>query len=231
MQKSKINKEKLMKLKIKLGVDLFGIADVRSIREDFLLEPELRSKFDFAVSLGKSLIHPIIEDLVDRPTPLYFHHYRQLNFFLDRAAFLLSSFIQDRGFEAMPIPASQVIDWEAQRGHVSHKEIGRLAGLGWIGRNNLLVNSRLGARFRIVSVLTDMPLEPDEQMDLGCGACTDCLTCCPVNAIQLDREKFDHHACFKKLKEFRQSGIVGQYICGLCVKACGPRQERMPGPS
>lgn len=229
MQKSKINKEELIKFRKELGIDLFGVADIRLARKEFLLKPELREKFDFAVSLGRGLIHSVLEDLTDRPTPLYFHHYRQLNFFLDRAALLLSSFIQERGYRAIPIPASQVIDWEAQRGHLSHKKIGQLAGLGWIGRNNLLVNPMLGARFRLVSILTDMPLEPDEPTDSGCGACVACLTCCPVNAIKLDREKFDHRACFEKLKEFRRSGIVGQHICGLCVKACGPRQELRPG--
>ena len=39
-----------------------------------------------------------------------------------------------------------------------------------------------------------------------------------------NKEDFDHWACFDKLKEFRRQGVVGQHICGVCVKACkGPK--------
>ena len=117
-----------------------------------------------------------------------------------------------------------MIDWDKQRSHVSHKIIGRLAGLGWIGRNNLLVNPQLGSRHRLVTILTDMPLEPDEVLDRDCGACLACLETCPAQAIKENKEDFDHWACFDKLKEFRRQGVVGQHICGVCVKACkGPK--------
>jgi len=44
-----------------------------------------------------------------------------------------------------------------------------LAGLGWIGRNNLLVNEELGSQFRLASVLTNMPLKIDKPVKNGCG--------------------------------------------------------------
>jgi epoxyqueuosine reductase QueG len=203
-----------------LGVSLFGVADVSNISDEFALPEGLRNRLPNAISMGKRLIGDVLEDIRDAPTQLYYHHYRQLNFFLDRVALLVSSRIQDLGFHALPIPASQVIDWPKQRGHLSHKKIGRLAGLGWIGRNNLLVNSDFGARFRLVSVLTDMPFEPSKPMEADCGACRECLSVCPAGAIKDRREDFDHLACFEKLKEFRRSGIVPQFICGICVKAC-----------
>jgi epoxyqueuosine reductase QueG len=162
----------------------------------------------------------VLEDIVDKPTPLYFHLYRQVNFFLDRAAFLLSSHIQDSGYNALPIPASQIVNWERQQGHLSHKKIGRLAGLGWIGRSNLLVNPDLGSQFRLVTVLTDMPLPPDKPLESDCGECMLCLSSCPAGAIKETKEDFDHQTCFEKLKEFRRSGIVSQFICGVCVNAC-----------
>lgn len=212
--------ERLKRFALKQGISVFGVADVTKIRKEFLLDKELKTKFDWALSLGKRLLDPVLDDIKDRPTPLYFHHYRQLNFFLDRTSFLVSYFIQEQGFQALPIPASQIIDWKNQKGHLSHKKVGHLAGLGWIGRNNLLVNPKLGARFRLVTVLTDMPLEVDKPMDEACGTCRKCLEVCPVQAIKERREDFDHWACFKKLKEFRKAGIVGQHICGICVKAC-----------
>lgn len=214
------NYEKLKQHSCDLDFSLFGVADITGIKEEFNLPKLSIEKFSRGVVLGKRLLDAVIEEIEDRPTRLYFHHYRQLNFFLDRGAFLLASKIQDLGFDALPIPASQITDWNKQQSHVSHKKVGYLAGLGWIGRNNLLVNPNLGSRLRLVTILTDMPLKTDRPLDQDCGSCRACVSVCPAKAIHEDIADFDHWECYKKLKEFRNSGIVGQYICGVCIKAC-----------
>ena len=121
----------------------------------------------------------------------------------------------------MPMPASQIIDWDLQKAHLSHKKIGQLAGLGWLGRNNLLVSRKFGAQFRMVTVLTDMPLKTDKPLSDNCGQCFSCVTSCPVQAVQDDPKDFKHLLCFEKVKSFQRQNIVGQFICGICVKACG----------
>ncbi len=216
----KENQERIEKKAFDIGFSLFGVADIREARAEFLLAADIRESFQFGISLGRRLIDAVLEDIRDAPTPLYFHHYRQVNAFLDRGALLLASFIQDLGYRALPIAASQIVDWERQRGHVSHKAIGRLAGLGWIGRNNLLVNPEYGARLRLVTVLTDMPLPAATPIPFGCGSCRACIAPCPARSIKEKPEDFDHRSCYEKLKEFRQSGLVGQFICGVCVKSC-----------
>ena len=232
MKERKLHNEKLMGFALDQGMSLFGVADITGIREEFSIDKKLREKFDRAISLGKRLLDAVLEDIKDRPTRLYFHHYRQLNFFLDRAAFLLSSYIQESGFQALPIPASQIIDWDRQRAHLSHKKVGYLAGLGFIGRSNLLVNPEIGAKFRLVTVLTDMPLEADKPLEGDCNTCMKCLEPCPAQAIREKKEEFDHRACFEKLKEFKKSGIVGQHICGICVRACsGFKRDQKLGSS
>ncbi len=203
-----------------LGLDLFGVADIREIRSTFSLSPGVAERYDYALSLGKEVLLSVLDDVRDAPTPLYFHHYRQLNVYLDRAALELSALINSRGYPALPIAASQVTDWKNQKAHLSHKKIGQLAGLGWLGRNNLLVNPVLGARFRLVTVLTNLPLKTDLSLPFGCGDCYRCQQVCPAGAIKDDPSQFDHLACFARLKEFRNRGLVGQYICGICVKAC-----------
>jgi epoxyqueuosine reductase QueG len=223
MSKEKENYHQIRKYSRELGFSLFGVADITEVRNEFLFSEPIKTKFDRAISLGKKVLDSVLEDIIDRPTPLYFHHYRQLNFFLDRGAFLIGSHVQDLGRSALPIPASQIIDWESQKAHVSHKKLGVLAGLGWIGRNNLLVNSELGSRFRLVTVLTDMPLEADHPLNGSCGDCRRCLASCPARAIGDNPADFDHRRCYKKLDEFRRKQIVSQHICGVCVKACrGP---------
>jgi epoxyqueuosine reductase QueG len=207
-----------------LGFDLAGIADVTSLRGDFLLEPGTRERFPLAVSLGKGLSDTVLDDIRDRPTSIYFHHYRQMNFFLDRGALLVADRIQKSGFRSLAVAASQIVDWDRQRAHLSHKHVGRAAGLGWFGRNNLLVNPELGSRFRLVTVLTDMPVEPDRPLDRDCGSCHACAAACPARAIKDTREAFDHLACYETLKDFRKKGYTTQFICGICVRDCrGPK--------
>ena len=218
------NKRELEAFARQLGFDLFGVADIASLRDDFLLEPDTRDRFPLAVSLGKRLSDAVLEDIRDHPTSIYFHHYRQMNFFLDRGALLLADHIQKRGFRSMAIAASQIVDWANQQAHISHKHVGRAAGLGWFGRNNLLVNPALGSRFRLVTVLTDMPLEADRPLDRDCGACRACAAACPAGAIKASREEFDHQACYETLKDFRKKGYTTQFICGICVRDCrGPK--------
>ncbi len=216
------NYQKLKSLAFTNGASLFGVADVTGWRESFHLPS--KGLFPLGISLAFRLSDPIIDELKERPTLLYYHHYKQVNYFLDRLALIISSFIQDQGWKALPIPASQTIDWQRQLGHLSHKLVAQRAGLGWIGRSNLLVTPQYGARVRLVTILTDMPLSPSTPAEGDCGDCRDCLPACPVGAIKEDQKDFDHMRCFEKLKQFRKLGYVGQYICGLCVKACkGPK--------
>lgn len=220
MLKANENYNKIEKLVRELGFHLFGVADITAIKGEFLFPRELLQDLNYAISLGFRLQRQVLEEITDYPTKLYFHHYRQINNFLDQSALKLSSSIQDVGFKVLPIPASQVIDWEKQKGHLSHKKVAALAGLGWIGRNNLLVSPQYGAQLRLVTILTDMPLEVGQPLKEDCGDCVGCISVCPVQAIKKEPKDFDYQMCFGKLKEFQKKGLVPQYICGICVKAC-----------
>ena len=209
-----------------LGIDLFGVADINKIKNEFALSESLLERFDKAVCLGLTLSKSILEEIENAPTRLYFHHYRTANALLDQIAFKMGNYIEKKGYFALPIPASQIIDWQNQKAHLSHKRIGYLAGLGWIGRNNLLVNKTAGSQFRIVSILTDMPLKTDKPTKEACADCRLCIEACPVNAIKENPSGFEHLICFEKLKEFQKQRLVDQYICGVCVNACrGNKQE------
>ena len=214
------NYSTLKKLSAEAGLDLFGVADIKSIKKDFRISPQILEKLDKAVCLGVRLSGSILGEISLAPTRLYFHHYRTVNAFLDQAALKITNYIQKKGFLALPIPASQILDWEKQLAHLSHKELGVLAGLGWIGRNNLLVNPGLGSQIRLASILTDMPLKTDKPTKQACGSCRLCIEACPVNAIKESPSDFEHLICFEKLKDFQKQRLVDQYICGVCVNAC-----------
>lgn len=202
------------------GIELFGVADIEKVKDTFSISERLLQKLDKAVCLGMRLSESVLEEISSGPTRLYFHHYRTVNASLDQAALKVANFIQSKGFSALPIPASIILDWENQRAHLSHKQLGVLAGLGWIGRNNLLVNKKLGSQFRLATILTNLPLKPDKQTKEDCGVCHLCVKMCPAGAIKETPGGFEHIKCFEKLKEFQKKKLVDQYICGVCVNVC-----------
>jgi epoxyqueuosine reductase QueG len=210
-----------------LGGDLLGVADlIQTPMATYELDGDLLAKLPFGISIGIRLADAILEGIDDHPTLFYLHHYRQANYILDQIAFRVAALIQRAGGNAIPIAASQIVDWEHQRGHLSHKALARAAGGGWLGRNNLIIHPKHGARIRLVSILTDLPLQTDKPGEGSCGTCRQCILVCPAGAIKERAEEFDHLGCFEKLKEFRATYNVGQYICGVCIKACRPQEQR-----
>jgi epoxyqueuosine reductase len=205
-----------------MGGDLFGVADLSHVKlETYDLDAGILKALPFGISIGVRLAEAVMDSIDDHPTPLYLHHYRQANYILDRIAFHVAALIQNMGANAIPIAASQIVNWDYQRGHLSHKRVAQAAGLGWLGRNNLIVHPEHGARIRLVSILTDLPVRTDTPLENSCGTCSRCIAVCPTGAIKEKVEEFDHLGCFEKLKEFRNQYHIGQYICGVCVKACG----------
>ncbi|MBM4444797.1 MAG: epoxyqueuosine reductase [Chloroflexi bacterium] len=218
---------RLEEIRRESSLDLLGVADAGRAAQDCLeLTGPISERFPRAIVVAVRVSPGVLGTLVDGPNLLYLHHYRHLNFQLDRGALRIAQEIERMGHAAVPIAASQVVDWTAMRGHVSHKEMAGLAGLGWRGRNNLLVTGQFGAQVRLASVLTDLPLEPGAPLSAGCQGCQRCLAACPAGAIRGEPEEFDHQLCYGQLKEFSKTRRISQYICGLCVKACsGPLQD------
>ncbi len=179
--------EELKGIAVSSGVSVFGIGYIDDLRALFDALPlEQTESLSHGISIGIRVSDSVLKGVVKGPTRHYLHHYRMLNLLLDQSILKLSLAIQDRGYKALPIPASQIIDWEKQTAHLSHKMIARRAGIGWIGRNNLLVNPLLGSRVRLASVLTDMPLKTDKPVEKNCSDCKKCIEICPVSAMWRD---------------------------------------------
>lgn len=213
--------EQLKSFALQSGASLFGVAPVNQLSaKHCTLAPSTIRGLERAISIAFHLSDRILEDIIEGPTKLYFFHYQRVNIFLDQLALQITGFIQGQGWEALPIPASQIIDWANQKAHISHKHVAVLAGLGWLGRNNLLITPQFGARQRLVTILTDMPLKVDQPLPWGCGECRACLASCPAKAIKEEVRDFDHLGCFQMIKELVKKAGISQNICGLCVKAC-----------
>lgn len=210
-------KENIKKFLLNYNVKIVGFG---KIPED--IKPlEIGENLPRAIVFGYPLSKSVLDTIKDRPTLIYKHHYKTVNWILDQTAYHLVRFIEEKGKRAIAIPASQTVDWETQKGHISHKKLAKEAGLGFIGRSGLLIHPIFGAQVRYVSILTDLNFEPDQISNADCGACRKCIEACPANAITAD--SVDLSCCLAQLKEFSKIRGIGQYICGICVKVCNGR--------
>jgi epoxyqueuosine reductase len=223
MDKEK-NREEIAGFLASMQADMMGIGDLSLYDREFLgLDKSVVDRYTFSISFGFVLVRGVLDTIEGGPNSLYLHHYRQLNYRLDMTAYLLAKSIEKQGYRALPFAASQLVDWQNQKAHISHKRIGEISGIGWVGRNNLLIHPRYGARGRYNTILTDLPLTPDTPLQDSCGECRACLSSCPAGAIRETQEEFDHLGCFNMLKKFRNERNIGHYICGICIEACKGR--------
>lgn len=214
-------------MKERFGLDVFGVADL-SMLEDYPAYPEnLLKGFTRGIVIGIRLSDAIFDGLPET-RPLYARNYRVTNDMLDHTAFRIARIIERKGYRAMPIPASKIIEGLHWRSYISHKAIARMAGVGWIGKNLLLVTREHGPRVRLATILTDMPLEAGEPVRRRCGKCRECIDACIVGALKdsefedypVREEVFDVDRCASKLLEFSSDKNIGEMVCGICIKVC-----------
>jgi len=232
-------RERLECLASNLGLDLLGVADLKDAKDFIQAKCGAHIvRFPRAVSIGVRLLDAVVDELYRHETLSVIFTYRGLynsvNATLDRAALLLAKEIQESGFDAYPIPASQEIDPSALEGAFSHKLAAHLSGLGWIGKSCLLITPDYGPRVRLATVLTDARLEPGHQLQDKCGSCTRCVDICPVkafarvpfNADEHREVRFKAHLCRDYTD--RRAQRLGEGICGLCVYVCPHGAKRRP---
>ncbi|MEZ7893213.1 MAG: hypothetical protein QMC67_15865 [Candidatus Wallbacteria bacterium] len=228
-QNSDDNLKSLKKYALDCGMSKFGSCAIDdSLKGTFhpaLLENPAFTKMQNAVSMAFHLSDAVLEGIFKEPTPLYAMHYNRVNSFLDDTALKITSIIQNSGYNAMPIPASQIIDKSSQRGYLNHKLIGNAAGIGYIGRNNLLVSPEFGSRMRLVTVLTDAPIAATPKLEINCGSCRACITACPVGAIGESADDFTLPKCVEQISKYQKIMFVAKGVCGICVKACRGNQK------
>jgi len=113
-------------------------------------------------------------------------------------------------------------------GPVMEKTWAQQAGIGWQGKNTLLINKTTGSFFFIGIILTNLELEPDQPEKDHCGECTRCIDACPTKAIsnpyQLDIMRcISYHTIENKNgipEEFKGKLHDRIFGCDICQNVC-----------
>ena len=124
-----------------------------------------------------------------------------------------------------PVPNRYYTD----TGPILERELAQRAGLGWVGKNSMLINPKAGSTFLLAEILLGIELEYDQPFPSDhCGTCTRCLDACPTQCI-LPNRTLDSRRCISYLtienkgeipEDLRES--IGNWVfgCDICQQVC-----------
>jgi epoxyqueuosine reductase len=211
MEEQKISEtENLRKYINELSIDIYGIADMHSLKEmETGIPIDLKkfiNMFPYAIVLGAQY-GKLGKKASGGRTALY----------LEDAAFSIMEYLESKGYRQLIIHTEDEFDPINRLGFVSLKILAKTAGLGWQGRSLLIISPEYGPLHRLIAILTDMPLQVDQVIKNECGVCRKCVEKCPQNALTFVAF-YDHPPCRKDVLDIQT--CLGDNGCLLCIVSC-----------
>lgn len=112
---------------------------------------------------------------------------------------------------------------------VLERDWAKRAGVGWTGKNTLLINPKAGSYFFLCELISDLDLEADTRIKDYCGTCTACIDACPTDAISPQGYLLDGSKCISYLtielreaipEEFKGRMEGWAFGCDICQEVC-----------
>ena len=218
-------KTELFELLMREGAALVSAASLRDLPE------EVRSGFQVGISIAVNLNPEVVIGIVEGPTPEYHTDYNRVNSLLKSLGESASKFLVGHGFKALNLAVTDLgIDHQTLSTPLPHKTVATKAGLGWIGKNALLVTRPFGSAVRLTSVLTDADLPISSPVLRSyCGNCIACVEACPGKAPKGENWRIGYHrdeffkpwSCRKESRHqsLTKTNILNS-ICGICIAVC-----------
>lgn len=217
--------ERVKKLLLSRACDKVGITPIERLTE----APEGNRPKDILPTARNVVVGAVrIIDTVCDDLPYSRYEYTSqfftLNARLNLAATELCRFLEGKGYRNVPIPAAYPRVNKEIKGVLSHRHAAVAAGVGEFGLNNLLITEEFGPRVRLISIITEAELKPDEPCKTNlCEQRRDecelaCVRSCPVDALNTEGH-IDKHTCLH-YQEHIMPWSATELRCGLCLARC-----------
>ena len=213
------------------GQHIVVLADLDGLLQDPYKE------YRYALVIAKKLDDRVIDSIRNGPNVGYYDLYNETNNYLSDLVVKVADELKGLGVNSIAIKPT-MNDRELSenykktlRTNFSHKMAATRAGIGWIGKTDLLVTKEFGPRVRLATLLTKVPIgKCGTPIDKSrCGKCDRCIEACPTNAgngllwnINVDRDEFyNPFKCRKYCLEISKRNIDRDIsLCGICISAC-----------
>ena len=229
-----------------MGVDLVGIAPVDrfkhapDLKKPQYYMPDARSVVVLATRIMEGLcdVHGSYEEEGKTIGPYMWHGYVMLNWANSWVAIQVAKLLEDSGYKAFPFPPTGYSYRTPDQGSdFSHRHAAVAAGLGEFGLNGLLITPQFGAHQRVISIITNAPLDPDPMYGgpelcrrEECGDL--CINMCPLNAfedkmtsVRIGDRVFEYAVLSRAMCIW--SGLGGKYLRGTEELPRYPTQEQI----
>jgi epoxyqueuosine reductase len=182
----------------------------------------------FFVSIGIALSDSVIQDInvssihgVDMERwNNYAKEYRRINEVLNSIARTIAT--ENKGI-AVPATLAGFTDSvnhvsEYFNQTISHRLVAEMAGLGWRGKNGLIINDQFSCALRFASVVIDLPLITGQRIDSKCGTCKACEDSCSFIRNRTILKDYREN-CRRYIISLQKRGLSDE-VCGKCIQSC-----------